>query len=802
MKPKVISLILSSVMLLTLFAPLSVCSEEMQTYEANYDSGKVLAGDVNGDGKINLRDVVLLYRHIIGVPTEIIEESLDIDGDGTVTIADAYALFHQESGHGDTIDHNHEHKLISVAAKEPTLTENGNIAYYYCSGCGDMFIDSLAQTLIDPENTVIYANMSSVGLAFTLNEDGAGYFVTGIGTCTDTEVVIPAICKGLPVIGICARAFRACESLTSVTIPNSVTSIGIGAFASCSSLTTISVDKDNTVYSGVGNCIIETATKELIAGCKTSIIPTDGSVTVIGECSFYECDEITSINIPAGVTTIGENAFYNCSNLTSIVIPNSVTNIGNSVVGRCSVLNTTYYIGSEAEWNLISIGSGNEFFETVKVYYYSESTPTVDGDFWHYVDGQPTPWVLRHIHTEVIDSAVAPTCEKTGLSEGKHCSVCNEILVAQQIVDIIGHDYSIHESSVCTKEECKLFHKCSFCGFSLLIPLEKRYFVKQLTQDQRENFVTLYNEILACNDDLIELPNRMTNPDQDVDILYTLLYFSCPELVQLSTNNTGCSYNSSGIRFTLIMDTEEFANYCKQLFTILCELNEVTKGMSDWEKSTYVYEYVIEKTTYEALHSDANNAHEGSCLGPLLAGKARCQGYVNAYEICMWAVGLECYAVTGVAGPNNGGHAWNITNFDGNYYLSDPTWDDNDDGMNYAYFNVSTDMFYEHTLDPMWNLINMPTCNKTDMSYFEITNSFIAADEDLKIEFIKILQEHYPNNVILFRTGTMAQAEALVNNSTYFEYLKEWARSNGISFKSSRITYWNILPILEITINY
>ncbi len=194
------------------------------------------------------------------------------------------------------------------------------------------------------------------GLEFTLNSDRSSYAVSAY-TGTSTEITIPSTYEGLPVTSIGEGAFLFCTGLKSVTIPDSVTSIGYAAFGictgltsvtigngvtsiggsafeGCSGLTSIVVEEGNPVYHSDGNCLIETASKTLVVGCKTSVIPDDGSVTSIGYGAFSYCTSLTSITIPDSVTSIGEYAFLFCTGLTSVT-----------------------FEGTVAEWNAISKGS-------------------------------------------------------------------------------------------------------------------------------------------------------------------------------------------------------------------------------------------------------------------------------------------------------------------------------------------------------------------------------------------------------------------------------------------------------------
>ncbi len=133
------------------------------------------------------------------------------------------------------------------------------------------------------------------------------------------------------------RAFVYCSSLKALNIPANVNYIDTMAFADCYGIESITVANGNKVFKSVNNCVIEVAEKSLFLGCKNSVIPSDGSVTQIGECAFYGCRGLSSIELPYGITRINDYAFLG-SGLENINIPDSVVSIMSAAFEECSAL--------------------------------------------------------------------------------------------------------------------------------------------------------------------------------------------------------------------------------------------------------------------------------------------------------------------------------------------------------------------------------------------------------------------------------------------------------------------------------
>ncbi len=301
-------------------------------------------------------------------------------------------------------------------------------------------------------NAAGYVDDNSVTWAYTVNSDGTTATITSCSQTTG-NVVFPATIDGYTVTNIKGSgssfnifgtyinstvtsvslpttltsvgdfAFRCCTGLTAITIPDNVTSIGEFAFIGCRGFTSFSIPVGVTsigrdafmqcsnltsleIPSGVTS--IKDETFNLCTSLNSISIP--DSVIYIGASAFSECTNLTSITIPSGVTSIGSCAFCDCENLISITLPSGVTSIEDGTFNLCQGL-TSITIPSE-----VSSIQQDAFADCTNLasVYFEGAAPTInetafsqlDGDTmnvtFYYIDGQDG-WTTPYYTSNGID---------------------------------------------------------------------------------------------------------------------------------------------------------------------------------------------------------------------------------------------------------------------------------------------------------------------------------------------------------------------------------------------------------------
>lgn len=284
--------------------------------------------------------------------------------------------------------------------EKDTVTDTGSAGHKYAEGwskdddfhwhaatceCGHAPLDKIAHSFTGGEDCICGQKYTPTeGLAFELNDDGESYKVTGIGTATDTKIVIPSTYGGKPVTAIAEFAFYPNSEddnadIVSITVPEGITSIGYGAFAFQTALKNISIpdsattiaedafgecrslvynEYDNGLYLGnngnpyhafitvkdntLPQCAINAQTKVISPkafekSCVTELIIPEGVVSLSTYALAY-CKTIKNITLPDTLKNIGRYAFRNCPSLYSAVIPGGITAIEEPLFADCTSL--------------------------------------------------------------------------------------------------------------------------------------------------------------------------------------------------------------------------------------------------------------------------------------------------------------------------------------------------------------------------------------------------------------------------------------------------------------------------------
>jgi hypothetical protein len=157
----------------------------------------------------------------------------------------------------------------------------------------------------------------------------SGFYLEEIPESWQEEGLLTVAQIGNVVTSIGSYAFADCSSLIIINFPDSLTSIGSYAFIYCG-LTSVTIPESVTTIS-----------EYTFGGCEAlTSVTLPNSLTSIGAAAFYLCTALATITLPDSLTTIGESAFDTCTSLTSITLPDSLTSIGNQAFTYCASLAT------------------------------------------------------------------------------------------------------------------------------------------------------------------------------------------------------------------------------------------------------------------------------------------------------------------------------------------------------------------------------------------------------------------------------------------------------------------------------
>lgn len=374
------------------------------------------------------------------------------------------------------------------------------------------------------------------------------YSVTSIGEDAFSNSSLTSITIPNSVISIGKWAFSGCSTLPSVTIPNSVTSIGGFAFSGCKALPSVTIP--NSVTSIGGGAF------ERCSGLISITIPS--SVTSIGNFTFRECTALTSITIGNSVSSIGKSVFEGCRSLISITIPNSVTSIGNSAFKDCRGL-TSVTIGNGVTSIDEDAFSGCKSLNSVHIsdigtwcklsFKKKESNPLYYAHHL-YLDGE-------EIKELVIPNSVTTIGEKAFYE----CYELTSITIPNSVTTICDH----------------AFYGCN--GLTSVIIPNSVLYLSGFTYCSGLTSVTIPNSVISINNAAFRGCNSLTsvNIPNSVTSIGKLAFENCSGLTSV---NIGSGLKSIG--------EQAFAN-CEYLTDVYCWAEKISKNESWIYEALYTY---------------------------------------------------------------------------------------------------------------------------------------------------------------------------------------------------------------------
>ena len=287
------------------------------------------------------------------------------------------------------------HQLTEVSVPD-SVTDLGDRAFSYCVRLktvklpkgmqviptGLFALCSALETVQYPDVVTEYSGSVFSG-CYSLKEAYLPDTLTAIGDYTFkecwtiTDIKLP---ESIETYG--TNIFEDCNKLENVSLPENMKTLPYGMFEDCTGLKTLKLPEKLEVLGDHVFCqcynLQEIEIPERVQsigdfafyGCSAlDKITLPDSVETVGSGAFRGCKRLKELMLPEKVTVIEYNTFYECTGLENIVIPAGVTEIGTSAFAKCDILKDVYFCGTENEWKLIAIDSGNQPLTTATVHY-------------------------------------------------------------------------------------------------------------------------------------------------------------------------------------------------------------------------------------------------------------------------------------------------------------------------------------------------------------------------------------------------------------------------------------------------
>ena len=373
------------------------------------------------------------------------------------------------------------HKMTKTDAKAATCTEVGNNAYYTCSACGKAFKDADGKT----ETTVEAETIAATGHTMTKTDAKAA-------TCTEDGNTAYWHCS------VCNKYFSDENGTTEIALDDTVVKAHHTMTKTDAKAATCTEDGNNEYYtcSACGKIFKDaegtqetTVEAEKLAAVGHKMTKTDAKAatcTEDGNNEYYTCSACGKAFKDADgktETTVEAEKLAAMGHTMTKTDAKAATctEDGNIAYWHCSVCNK-YFSDENGTTEIALADTVVKAHHTMTKTDAKEPTCTAEGNNAYYTCSvcgkvfkdeagtQPTTveaeTLKKKAHTPVVDAAVAATCAKTGLTEGSHCSVCNEVLVAQKVVDKIPHTLTKTDAkaATCTEDGNNEYYTCSACG--------------------------------------------------------------------------------------------------------------------------------------------------------------------------------------------------------------------------------------------------------------------------------------------------------------------------------------------------